>query len=364
MKLDCELVASSDVEHLQQIYTGFSLLHERNFLRLKQTIPEEFLQNKTASNRWTDYKFFNSKVIINGKITVCYDTHDWNWIDEKILRAVDFYFKRSYDAQFVARLKEKDKVFPLGLNYQVSSSERDFFKLERAAFYTGKNKIKAVIKGLRLDKFSGEKGETEQLKNLESYPNFTLEPKILFMARVWNPNLIENKKQREIVETLNETRAASIRILRKEFGENFFGGLAREDYAAKYFKDCLLPDNNLSNKRKYLGILKNFPICVATAGLNNSNGWKLGEYVAFSRAIITEPLYFQVTGDFTEGVNYLEFTTPDELIAAAAQLFTDKNRRFSMMMNNYRYYNSFVRPDSLVLNSLAVVCSRSDCFER
>jgi hypothetical protein len=183
------------------------------------------------------------------------------------------------------------------------------------------------------------------------------------MSRVWNPKLIEDKKQKEIVEKLNEMRAASVRVLRKEFGEKFFGDLTRDDYAAAHFKDCLLPESILSNKRIYLAILRNFPICVTTAGLNNSNGWKLGEYVAFSKAIITDPLYFQVTGDFAADVNYLEFTKPNELAAAATRLFEDKNRRFSMMMNNYRYYNSFVRPDSLILNTLADIGSRSNCFE-
>ncbi len=125
------------------------------------------------------------------------------------------------------------------------------------------------------------------------------------MARAWNPDLIESKAQKEIVEALNETRAASVRVLRKKFGERFFGGLAHDDYAARHFKDCLLPDAALSSKRKYLEILKNFPICVTTAGLNRSNGWKLGEYVALSKAIITEPLHFQVTGDFANEVNTL-----------------------------------------------------------
>lgn len=360
MKINCELIAYSDVEHLQQIYTGFSLLHKQGFLKLKQTIPSEFLQNKNTPNRWLSYKFFNTKVIINEKIFVCYDMHDWNWIDEEILREVDFYFKRSYDAQYISQLQEKNKVFPLGLNYQVSSSEKDSFKLDRAAFYDGKNKIKAIVKGLRIDKFLGDKGETEQLKNLESYPDFTLEPKVLFMARTWNPNLIPDTKQKETIEALNQTRAECVRALRKEFGERFFGGLAREDYAVEHFKDCLLPDGNLSGKRKYLEILKKFPICVTTTGLNNSNGWKLGEYVAFSKAIVTEPLFFQIPGDFAKEKNYLEFTSPDELVIQAARLFEDKNLRFEMMLNNYRYYQSYVKPDSLILNSLAAVSSRQN----
>ncbi len=127
MTVKCELIINSDVEHLRQIYTGFSLLHQKGFLQLKQTIPNEFLLDKTGPNRWVNYKFFNAKVILDEKVKVIYDTHDWNWIDEEILSAADFYFKRSYDENFVARLKEKEKVYPLGLNYQVSNSGRDVF---------------------------------------------------------------------------------------------------------------------------------------------------------------------------------------------------------------------------------------------
>lgn len=355
MTIKCEIIASSDVEHLQQIYAGFSRLHRRGFLELKQTIPAEFLQNKNQPERWTDYKFFNIKVVIDGKIRVCYDLHDWNWIDEEILRESDFYFKRSYDERFVSQLAEKDKVFPLGLNYQVSNSERDFFRLQRTALYGTAGKIKNVLKSLRIDKFLGDREENEQVKNLESPPDFKLAPKILFMARAWDPNRIESKKQKEIVETNNDTRAECVRALRKEFGERFFGGLAHDDYSEKHFKDALLTDGNLSGKRKYLEILKNFPICVATTGLNNSIGWKLGEYVALSKAIITEPLHFEVPGAFIKEKNYLEFTSPEELVKSATRLFEDKDLRLAMMTNNYRYYQGYVKPDALVLNSLSVV---------
>lgn len=339
---------------MQQIYTGFSLLDRKGFLELKQTIPAEFLHNKRDANRWVNYKFINTKAIINDKIIVLFDAHDWNWIDEEILREADFYFKRSYDEAFVSQLKEKAKVFPLGLNYQVTSGATDRFQMQRAAFYAGKDKVKAAIKGF----YKGERGEAEHLGNLEALPNFAAPPKVLFMARAWSPDAIENKAQKEKVEQLNENRAECVRRLRKEFGERFFGGLARDDYAAKRFKDCLLPDENLSNKRKYLEILKSFPVCVATVGLNGSNGWKLGEYVAFSKAIVTEPLQFRVTGDFAKEKNYLEFAAPEQLIESVARLFDDKDLRFSMMMNNYRYYRSYVRPDALVLNSLATVFRR------
>lgn len=350
MTFKCELIVNSDVEHLRQIYTGFSLLHRMGFLKLTQTIPNEFLQNKANPNRWVNYKFYNTKAILDEKIVVYYDTHDWNWIDEKLLSEADFYFKRSYDKNFIQQLKDGAKVFPLGLNYQVSDFERNFFQLQRTAFYRGKDKVKAILKAFHIGKY----GETEQLDSMESQPDFNLPPKVLFMARAWDTNLIENKAQKESVQQLNETRAQCIKLLRKEFGGNFFGGLAHEDYAVKNFKDCLLPDNDLSNKRKYLEVLKGFPICVTTVGLNGSNGWKLGEYVAFSKAIVSERLQFDITGDFAEDKNYLEFSAPEECVECAVDLFENKDKRELMMQANHTYYLNCLRPDKLIYNTLQI----------
>jgi len=359
VSLKCELIVNSDVDHLGQIYTGFNLLNQKGFLELKQTIPAEFLRNKNDSDRWVDYRFFNAKVIVNNEITLCYDTHDWNWIDEKILGESDFYFKRSYDENYVSSLKEKDKIFPLGLNYLVSNSTMDLFKIQRAKFYGGKQKLKTVIKEMQKPDTFGKKAEAEQINNLEAFPDFGVDPKIIFMTRVWNPQNIEDKKQKKAVENINETRADCIRILRKEFGDRFFGGLEIDDFSSENYKDCLLPNQNFSKKRKYLENLKTFPICIATTGLNNSTGWKFAEYVALSKAIISEPLFFQVPGNFEPEKNYLEFSAPETLLDAATLLFENKDLRSEIMMNNYRYYQAFLRPDSLVLNTLATVFQHS-----
>lgn len=351
------MIAGSDVEHLQQIYTGFARLHREGKITLRQTIPSEAKKARGA-DRWVNYKFFNTTAIINGTTRVCYDTHDWNWIDKEILAGCDFYFKRSYDPQFISTLEHRDKVFPLGLNYQVASSEFDIFKLKRAAFYSGKDRIKATLKGLRIDNLLRQR-ETERIDNLEAAPDPNIEPRVLFMARAWNPEKIESKKQKAAVEAINETRAKCIVVLRKELGEKFYGGLAHDDYSKKYFSNALLADDSSSSKRNYLEILKRFPICVATVGLNGSNGWKLAEYVAHSKAILSEPLVYQVPGKFEAGQNYIEFSDADDLVASAVKLIEDGTSRTEIMANNFAYYNSHVRPDAMIANSLNVVLEQT-----
>jgi hypothetical protein len=102
-----------------------------------------------------------------------------------------------------------------------------------------------------------------------------------------------------------------------------------------------------------MATMRSHPICVATTGLHGSIGWKLAEYVAFSKAIVTEKLHYSVTGDFGPNRNYLEFASPEDCAAAAVRLVEDRDLREALMLNNAAYYRAYVRPDALVANALA-----------
>jgi len=290
------------------------------------------------------------KVITNRDKVLYYDTHDSSEIDNEILRNVDFYFKRSYSDEEVNKLVDKEKVFPLGLNYAVYISGLDVFLLRRVALDRGIEKLKSLAKGIGLDYLLKGILYIPRVDRLGLYPDFDLPPRVLFMVKAYNPSSLKSPRG----ESINHTRARCIRLLKKEFGEHFFGGFVHDDYSRRTFGDCLLPDNSLSAKNNYMNILKEFPICVATAGLWGSIGWKLGEHVAYARVIVTERLNYRVPGDFRNGLNYLDFFAPEGCVESAVRLFQDHQLRSQLMMNNYRYYQAYLRPDSLVLNTLAI----------
>lgn len=356
-KLKCRLTAISDVEHLQQIYTGFSMLHSQGVVDLTQEIPPEYTQNRNEAGRWTDYRFFNTIVTLNGSTRLCYDVHDWNWVDPEILAGVDYYFKRSFDPQYISGMADGSKIMPLGLNYDVASPGLDIFKLRRSAFYSGKNKLKSMIKALALDKLPGSP-HVVRLNSVEGKPEPEIEPRVLFMTRSWDTDQVEAKSQCRVIEQMNESRAECIRALRRHFGTRFYGGLLHDDYSQSHFSDCLLPDQASSQRFAFLQILKSYPICVTSVGLNNSNGWKLAEYVAMSKAVVTEPVVYGVPGSFERDQNYLEFTSPETLVEAVGRLFEDRDLRRDLMTNNHNYYHSNVRADVLVLNTLNEVRKR------
>lgn len=95
-------------------------------------------------------------------------------------------------------------------------------------------------------------------------------------------------------------------------------------------------------------------ICIATTGLFGSIGWKFAEYVAGSRAIISEPLNYSIPGNFTNGVNYYDFLNKDDLLNNIQTLLSNKDIVKNMMYNNFLYYNQYVKPENLVLNTLLI----------
>ena len=91
---------------------------------------------------------------------------------------------------------------------------------------------------------------------------------------------------------------------------------------------------------------------VLNATQRTSQGWKFGEYVASSRAIVTEPLKYQIPGIFKQEDNYLEFENTSELVNNIRELLNDNEKTMSIMKNNFHYYNNYVQPDKLILNTL------------
>ena len=124
-----------------------------------------------------------------------------------------------------------------------------------------------------------------------------------------------------------------------------------DEFTAKNFPDCTVPAD-ITRKSEYLRMVKLSTICVATMGLDRSNGWKLAEYVAHSKPIVSETLYYEVPGDFAAGKNYLEFSTVDTCIQAVMSLYENPDYCYQMMLANHSYYHRFLRPDILVWNSL------------
>lgn len=188
-------------------------------------------------------------------------------------------------------------------------------------------------------------------KEFEFYPVPNKETKILFLTKLWDPADFSSEHIKIEVEKINETRISCIRVCKKEFGNRFLGGIEKSKFSARAAKELTMP-LEAKQKRLFIQRIREHNICIATTGLHGSIGWKFGEYVAASRAVISEPLVFKVPGNFEKEKNYLEFASENALIEKINVLLTESEKLSEMMMNNFNYYNKFLRPDLLVLNTL------------
>jgi hypothetical protein len=330
--IQCELLFNARQLHVEQIHTGFVALHRRGFVRMKLTKLRRPI-------RWTGLL-----ARINGHILVYYDLNDDARIFDDALNDVDFYFKRSFTEE---HSKASSKIYPLGLNYPLFSDGFDWFRLRRE-----------LSVGSPLERI---KGVTRQFfkpyptsRHTEAAPDFDRPPKVLLLTKAWANRKKHRRNSQDSLEALDDYRAACIRALRKSLGDMFLGGMADEPAARDRFSDLIIKDRRVTAKKSYLRLLREFPICVTTKGLWDSNGWRLGEYVAQSKAIVTERPAYQAPGSFANGVNYLDFTTPEECVGAVQRLIDGKALRSRMMIANWRYYRAYIRADSLIMNSLAI----------
>jgi hypothetical protein len=352
-KMHCRMRLGEVPLHLYQVIAGFELLARRGVIGL------EIVRDARHAAREPRLPYNMMEVVLNGEIRLLYDLNDGydNLVEEPdllygpLLRHYDICFKRSFSAARNAQLTHGGKIRPLGLNYMVTipgSAAHRPMPLDPP-----KEKLKKLIRMLpATSHYNG----WYTVEKFEDEPKPDAPPEILFMARMWDVRgdagwrLTDAKREER--HFINEQRARTIRLCREAFGGLFHGGVAPTPYACEHYPDLVITSRREVARRAYLRRMKRSPICIATMGLHQSIGWKFAEYVAASKAIVTETLHYEVPGVFGENRNYLSFRTPEECVEAVDRLIRDERLRQSLMRNNRNYYRRHVRPDRLVLNSL------------
>ncbi|EKQ56942.1 MULTISPECIES: glycosyltransferase [unclassified Clostridium] len=331
-RIKCHLILHSKVKHLNQIFAGFVELNKKGIVELSK-------ENKYDTGKQI------LEVIINDNIKVIFDTMDEQEFYAKTVMKIDnidYYFKRSFKS--IEASKYNFKSYPLGLNYNVYSKNGNILDLKEVI----KNKLIKIIKNYKYNFYP---------EDFESFSISEDKPKICFLTRVWDTNSkeIENEDVRKEREEINNFRVECIKACKENFKENFIGGIEDSEFARKYFSEFITKNTDITKRDKFLNILKETEICISTTGLHKSIGWKLGEYVAASRVIVSEPLYYELPGEFKNGKNYIEFRNADELIEVLTYLINNKEKRQEIMKNNLYYYNNYVKPEMIVLNALLKV---------
>jgi len=320
---------NSTLPHFSQLITGLEYLRVHNKIELRYKLE------------LYHYPVHIFRIDYNG-LSLFFDMSDNSGIDWKIYEESDFYIKRML---LKTDFHQYNKLIPFGLNYSVFY-ENSYLKY---LFFKKRGLLKYSLKYFKvLSKIIGinDSISNNSLDNMDATP--FLGKQILFRARLWDPDNNETDWKKKERINLNEERILINRLLKKDYNTHFKGGIQKDAFSEKQCPDLLLSKNEY-HKSTYLKELKASSIGIVNRGLEDSIGWKMGEYVAHGLAIITSSIdKFELPGNFEEGENYLKYESVEECLEMTELLFKDDALRAKIQKNNEIYYLNYLHPGAKI----------------
>lgn len=350
----------SNSYYASQIYSGLFDLAASGEIALRYVAkPHEYIRERSwgkARNSRIAY----IEIIDNDRnlIKVCYDMLDGpEIISLSGLEKCDVYFKRSYSREYTFEDNDiwekdhpewKDKVQPYGLNFP-SSSQHEFHELRKTLIFIHANRLYRHHPAEALHMIARAVLRKKATINplVEIPPETKAEPLILYQTRLFEPS---SDEYRDEVENLNITRVNLVRALKKEFGCRFRGGLIPNKQTEGKYNDLLTSED--TSREGFFKLNKACLIVVFTRGKRQSTGWRLPEHLAMSRCIVSQPLAYQLPDPLVDGKNYILFNNPDECISACYKILTNEDLAQQMRIDNFNYYQNYVKPSSLIRNTI------------
>jgi Glycosyl transferases group 1 len=267
----------------------------------------------------------------------------------ELLESCDLYFKRSFYEAEIARLPVtlQNKVVPFGMNYACHTSVNYWRaiagpmlgKLRRAVSGGPAAMKDALLQVLMIPRYG----------LFEVEPSVPLRPEIVFQTRVWT----QADCSTEAIEPLNESRVAMVRALRKSFPKHFRGGVIPTKLARNRYPDALTAEP--TRPAGYLTASRESLIGISTRGLHHSTPFKLPEYLAGSKCVVSEPLRNALPDMLEGGRDLVWFRGVDECLAKCEELLRRPEQAGELRHNAWKYYQEHVAPAAHVRKCLAQV---------
>jgi hypothetical protein len=291
------------------------------------------------------------------------DLYDFaNQFSTTALEECEYYFKRSFNSAYVDILPnvQQRKIHKLGMTFGIHST----YKKNSCLFFTGLM-ISNLLVQFKFDRrilsrlYKTYKAQlrhwrfTRTSRLISRFESF--EPvegsSILFQTRCF---LYENNPD---LKAIHQQRYDIIKLLRKQFPENFNGGFVPSKVALENYGDAIstIP----SEPEKYLDVVKKSRIVIYTRGLANSPAWKMAEYLSQGKVIIAEPMSTELPVPLLEGKEVLYFRNDLELIEKIKSVLNDSLLAEELSINARAYFEKYVHPVQNTKRILELMLAKS-----
>jgi hypothetical protein len=345
-QVTCYIDACQSLYAFSKLHTGLSLLAAGGEIDVRFVVPppgRRFFCEEGLTAIWVRAE---SGVERLAAIDV-YDRADV--FGHELLECCDLYFKRSPYAAEIGRLPValQDKVVPFGMNYACRTRGKYLpaiagpmlGKLRRAVSGGPAAMKDALLQVLMIPRY----------ELFEREPAVPLRPEIVFQTRVWT----QADCSTEPIEPLNESRVALVRALRRSFPKHFRGGVIPTKLARERYPDALTTEP--TRPAGYLAASRESLIGIGTRGLHHSTPFKLPEYLAGSKCVMSEPLRNELPDALEDGRELVWFRGVDECLARCEELLRRPEQARELRQNAWKYYRKHVAPAAHVRKCLAQV---------
>ena len=162
---------------------------------------------------------------------------------------------------------------------------------------------------------------------------------VFFVSTLW--------RHKNCIEHTNPLRALFMRTCKKlgiDFEGGFYISQSGNSSATDGYEDLLLAQRvelkDYIVKTRQSMFVYNVPSCL------NCHGWKLGEFLAMGKSIISAPLYNELPGDGKQIM--LSVDSKEELKDAIVLLTKNTEKRKIFEANSLTYYKKYVSPEAVI----------------
>jgi hypothetical protein len=146
---------------------------------------------------------------------------------------------------------------------------------------------------------------------------------------------------------VNELRARFMRMTKASDQVQFEGGFVFSDHGQMSGHDDLL--HRRVSYRRWLQQTRCSAAVLNTPGVSGCLGWKLGEYLALGKAIISTPIERRLPADLEHGTHiHIVDGSEDSMREAIQRITRDGRYRLRLEINSRAYFDRYVDPRAAI----------------
>jgi glycosyltransferase involved in cell wall biosynthesis len=283
--------------------------------------------------RYFSHTHLLSLIVIekNQQKKIIIDFSDAPDIDLKFLEWCDIYGKINYQESIVAGNKKITTAAP---NYAVK-----IWNKPMAGFMGLLNYVKSYNRTIPFHPFISKYLMTaKRVSNFNDTGIPVQQGYVFFLSTWW-----------ETQHLTNSYRASFIRACRSIPSVRFEGGLIPENLktSSPEYDDVFIRTNMPYNQ--YIEKTKKSMVVFNTPAYHLCHGWKLAEFLAMGKAIISTPLINGLPSPLTHGENiYFVSEETGSIKQAIIELTGNNDLRNKLEKGALAYYNEFIEPQSAI----------------